>query len=111
LILCLSQIRSVRIRDKIHPGFSSPTRTKHPHIYLIVNRVNPETGVMAKLSKAHIDFSKWAQAYEKAPSKIRCERRVEHNRRREKKEFVKDKSISELQKWRADGLRRAYADP
>jgi len=61
----------------------------HPHIHIIANRVHPETGVAAKLSKDFLKLSKWAEAYEKKHGKIRCEMRVQNNERRAKGEFVK----------------------
>lgn len=63
----------------------------HPHIHLIVNRVNPETGKAATLSSDHLTLSRWAEAYEKQQGKIRCEERVINNEARRKGRFVKDR--------------------
>jgi hypothetical protein len=63
----------------------------HPHIHVIVNRVNPENGLAAKLSNDHLVLSRWAEAYEREHGKIRCEERVENNRRRREGQFVKDR--------------------
>jgi len=54
----------------------------HPHIHVIVNRVHPETGLAAKLSKDHLVLSRWAEAYEKRQGQIRCEQRPINNERR-----------------------------
>jgi hypothetical protein len=63
----------------------------HPHIHVIVNRVNPENGLAAKLSNDHLTLSKWAEAYEREHGKIRCEQRVENNAKRRQGQFVKDR--------------------
>jgi hypothetical protein len=65
----------------------------HPHLHLIVNRVHPETGLAAKLSKDHLDLSKWAEAYERRQGKIRCEQRVINNAaRRQRRTFVRHRN-------------------
>lgn len=86
--------------------------TKHPHVHVIVNRVNPETGVMAKLSNDRHIFSRWAQAHEQARGEIRCEQRVENNRRRDKGEYVKDRnnSAADYRRWRHRQLQTAFKD-
>ena len=75
----------------------------HPHIHVIVNRVNPETGIAAKLSKDFLTLSAWAQAYETAHGKIWCEQRVINNELRRQGEFTKDRSSqhsAEFHRWR-----------
>lgn len=76
----------------------------HPHIHVIVNRVNPETGIAAPLSNDHLKLSEWAEGYEKQHGKIRCAQRVENNARR-KREFVKDRAsqkAAEFHRWRKE---------
>jgi len=59
----------------------------HPHLHVITNRVNPETGKAATLSNDHLRLSEWAERYEKKQGKIRCEARVANNtERRNRKE-------------------------
>ena len=55
--------------------------TAHRHVHVIVNRVHPENGKAATLSKSHLALSRWAEAYEQEHG-IHCHRRVENNRRR-----------------------------
>ena len=55
-----------------------------PHVYVVANRVSPEDGRAAKLSR-------WAESYEREQGQIRCHRRVENNRRRSQGEFVQDR--------------------
>lgn len=85
--------------------------TKHPHVHVVVNRVNPDTGVMAKLSNDRLVLSRWAQGHEQALGEIRCEQRVENNRRRDGGEYVKDRgnSVAEYRRWRTKRLQAAFA--
>lgn len=81
----------------------------HPHIHVIVNRVHPETGIAAKLSKDHLKLSAWAEAYERTGGQIRCEQRVENNERRRQGEFVKDRDsqhAAEFHRWRQERVAR-----
>ncbi len=75
----------------------------HPHLHVIVNRVNPETGIAAPLSNDHLKLSEWAEEYECAHGKILCQQRVENNQRRKEQQFVKDRSsqsAAEFHRWR-----------
>ncbi|MDE0359007.1 MAG: relaxase/mobilization nuclease domain-containing protein [Gammaproteobacteria bacterium] len=56
--------------------------TRHPHVHVIANRVDPETGKAAKLGNSKLRLSRWAEGYEREQGRIRCERRVENNERR-----------------------------
>jgi hypothetical protein len=83
----------------------------HPHIHVIVNRVHPETGIAAPLSKDHLKLSAWAEAYEKAQGRIRCEQRVENNERRRKKQWVKDQfsqRAGDFHRWQRLRAQEAY---
>lgn len=62
----------------------------HPHVHVIVNRVNPDTGIAAKLKKDRLALSAWAQSYEETQGKIRVPRRVANNKRRKDGEYTKD---------------------
>ena len=53
--------------------------TGHPHVHVIVNRVDPETGKAAGLSKSKLRLSKWAEEYERRQGEIRCEKRFLNN--------------------------------
>ncbi|MFK4522907.1 hypothetical protein ABIF90_000888 [Bradyrhizobium japonicum] len=81
----------------------------HPHIHVIVNRVNPETGIAEPLKMDYLKLSTWAEGYEKQQGKIRCEQRVENNELRRKGEFVRDwQSVrrGEYQRWQTDRVNR-----
>jgi hypothetical protein len=70
--------------------------TDHPHIHLIVNRIDPETGKAHGLNKDQLILSKWAEAYEKEHGQTWCVDRVKNNAERKKQtrdkagKFVKD---------------------
>jgi len=84
----------------------------HPHIHVIVNRVNPENGIAAKLSKDFLRLSEWAQAFETAQGLIRCEQRVINNELRRQGEFAKDRAsqhLAEFHRWRQARAERKFA--
>ena len=56
--------------------------TRHPHVHVVANRVDPETGKAAKLGNSKLRLSRWAEGYEREQGRIRCERRVKNNARR-----------------------------
>ena len=56
--------------------------TRHPHVHVIANRVDPETGKAAKLGNSKLRLSRWAEGYEREQGRIRCEERVKNNERR-----------------------------
>lgn len=80
--------------------------TDHQHVHVIVNRVDPETGKMATLSKDHIKLSKWAEQWELEHGGIQCEQRVENNKKREQ-EFVKHEPSHTREEWQAEKQRRS----
>lgn len=57
--------------------------TKHPHVHVVINRVNPETGRMLDIWNYKKRLSKWALAYERERGHIWCQERVENWKRRE----------------------------
>ena len=54
----------------------------HPHVHVIVNRVDPESGKAAGLSRSKLELSRWAQGYEREQGQIRCRQREINNDRR-----------------------------
>ena len=49
---------------------------------MIANRVDPENGKAAGLSRSKLRLSKWAERYEQRQGEIRCPRRITNNARR-----------------------------
>lgn len=60
--------------------------TGQPHLHIMLNRIDPETGVAAKLSNSQRALSTWALAYEKRQGQVRCEKRQANARKRRKGE-------------------------
>ena len=63
----------------------------HAHVHVLVNRVNPENGKAATLSKSKLKLSQWAERYEKERGRIFCEQRVENNAKRQRGEPARQK--------------------
>ena len=74
--------------------------TAHPHVHVIVNRVNPETGKAANMGRDRIKLSKWAEGYERKQGRIRCPQRQANNYRRARGEWVRGKGKSQAQHHR-----------
>ena len=54
--------------------------TDHPHVHVICNLVNPNTGKMAKVYNDYLVLSEWAEKKEKEDGKVYCEERVINNK-------------------------------
>lgn len=69
--------------------------TAHPHVHILVNRVNPVNGIAHKGSLSKLRLSAWAEAYEERRGKILCLDRAANNaRRREARKPVRPRKIS-----------------
>lgn len=84
--------------------FIAHNDTDKAHIHIIVNRVHPDHGKAAKLSKTRLTLSKWAEAYEKRHG-IHCHRRIENNKRRAQGDRVIDlesrrRNVEQFSDWR-----------
>ncbi|MDE2715676.1 MAG: relaxase/mobilization nuclease domain-containing protein [Chloroflexota bacterium] len=44
--------------------------TRHPHVRVIANRVDPETGRAAKLGNSKLSLSRWAKGYERERGRV-----------------------------------------
>ena len=78
--------------------------TELAHVHIIVNRVHPDHGKAATLSKTRLTLSKWAEAYEKKHG-IHCHRRIENNKRRGQGDRVIDlesrrRNATQFSDWR-----------
>lgn len=54
---------------------------EHHHVHVVVNTVHPYTGKTAPLKFSKLEFSRWAEAYEREHG-IHCEQRIQNNERR-----------------------------
>ena len=61
----------------------------HPHVHLVVNRVDPETGKAAKLGNDRLKLANWAERWERDRGGLRCPER-EANKKRGVRKYVKD---------------------
>ena len=77
--LCLDEHEVLYVAHRDEP---------QPHVHVILNRVNPTTGIAAPLSKTKELLSDWAYDYEKRNGKIYCQERVS--------------SVKNRQDWRAE---------
>jgi len=76
--------------------FIAHNDTDHLHLHVIANRVHPETGIMAKMSKDQLALSRLAQAYEQETGQIYCANRVANNRERSLGALVKAEKVERL---------------
>ncbi len=86
--------------------------TRHPHVHVIANRVDPETGKAATLGRSKLRLSRWAEAYEREQGRIRCEERVKNNERRRAGEQVHRPTGERPRHWarvRREGLQPGRA--
>jgi len=60
------------------------TDTKHPHVHLIFNRVDPNTGKFASVSNDRLKLSEWALDWEKRHGRVVCPQREENWQRRDR---------------------------
>ena len=56
----------------------------HPHLHVIANRVNPETGKAAKLGNDRLKLSRWAERWERERGQVKCPERAKNNAERAK---------------------------
>lgn len=82
--------------------------TAHPHVHVVLNRVNPETGEILNLWQSQKRLSKWAMAYEQERGKVWCNDRVANWNKRAKGEAVyADKGSAHHQHDQAKNLGHA----
>lgn len=78
----LSSLKAIGLQD--HQALMAAHHDKeHLHVHIVVNTVNPDTGLTAGLKFTKLDLSKWAEGYEREHG-IRCEERVRNNAERER---------------------------
>ena len=73
-----------------HQALIVSHRDGQPHVHVIANRVDPESGKAAGLNRSKLKLSKWAERYEREQGKIRCPARERNNKRREAGKRVVD---------------------
>lgn len=82
--------------------------TEHKHLHVILNRVHPVTGLMAKMSHDRNLLSRLSQSYEEETGWVYCQERVNNNRRRDHGEAsVTARDVTRLMETPAYRERRA----
>ena len=74
-----------------HQALVVSHRDGQPHVHVIANRVDPESGKAAGLNRSKLKLSKWAEEYERGQGKIRCPQRERNNARRGQGKRVQDR--------------------
>ena len=74
-----------------HQALVVSHRDGQPHVHVIANRVDPESGKTAGLNRSKLKLSKWAEEYERGQGKIRCPQRERNNARRGQGKRVQDR--------------------
>lgn len=64
--------------DEHQALIAAHTDKRHSHLHIIVNTVHPITGRTADLKFSKLEFSRWAEAYEREHG-IHCEQRIANN--------------------------------
>ena len=73
-----------------HQALVVSHRDGQPHVHVIANRVDPESGKAVGLNRSKLKLSKWAEEYERGQGKIRCPQRERNNARRGQGKRVQD---------------------
>ena len=80
----------------------------HPHLHVIANRVNPETGKAAKLGNDRLKLSRWAERWERERGQVKCPERAKNNAERAKGgRFVRDRKSLHTARHRRERMRKA----
>ena len=87
-----------------HQALIVSHRDGQPHVHVIANRVEPESGKAAGLSRSQLRLSKWAERYEREQGKIRCPRRVRNNAQRVQGKRVVDGRGRSGGRWRREQM-------
>ena len=87
-----------------HQALVVSHRDGQPHVHVIANRVDPESGKAAGLSRSKLRLSKWAGDYEREQGKIRCPKRVRNNAQRLKGKRVVDGRERSGGRWRREQM-------
>ncbi len=79
-------------------------RDGQPHVHVIANRVDPESGKAAGLNRSQLKLSKWAEEYERGRGEFRCPQRERNNRQRSRGERVVDGRGHSGGRWRRERM-------
>lgn len=80
------------------------TDQKHPHVHVIVNRVDPHTGKMLTTSNDRLKLSDWANEYERERGQIVTPKREEKRQLREQFSEVERRDYAQAKKQEATDM-------
>ena len=89
MLKAADEVRHVLGMEKHQCLIVQHTDTKHPHVHLIFNRVDPQTGLFAKVGNDRLKLSEWALEWEKRYGRIVCPQREENWKRRDRNTATK----------------------
>ena len=67
------------------------TDKAHPHIHVVANRIDPQTGKAAKLGNDRLKLANWAERWERDRGGLRCPERLTNRKKRGGRKYVKDR--------------------
>ena len=82
----------------------------HPHVHVIANRVDPQTGQAAKLGNDRLKLANWAERWERERGGLRCPERVTNRKKREAnikrgvRKYVKDRKSLHTARYRRERM-------
>ncbi len=76
----------------------------HPHVHVIANRVDPETGKAANLRGDRHKLSRWAECWERERGQVKCPERVKNNAERAKGTPTKDRKSLHTARYRRERM-------
>ncbi|MCP4282868.1 MAG: AAA family ATPase, partial [Gammaproteobacteria bacterium] len=79
-----------------------------PHIHILVNRVDHETGLMNTLSRSNRKLSAWAMKYELRQGKVLCEKRLENSHKLEQGNQPRHKDQNIKEAWERSDSGKAF---
>ena len=79
----------------------------HPHVHVIANRVDPETGKAANLRGDRLKLSRWAERWERERGQVKCPERARNNAERGKGTFTRDRKSLHTARHRRERMRAA----
>ena len=85
--------------------------TDHPHLHVVANRVDPETGKAAKLGNDRLKLANWAERWERDRGGIKCPERVTNREKREAGQYVKDRKSLHTARHRRERMRPTAPPP
>lgn len=86
--------------------------TDNPHIHLIVNKVDLDTGIAAKVFKDHYRLQEWGEEYDRQRGNSFCPNRTKNIERRRNGDYERDRgnnlSKAEFHRWLREHSKEAF---